>query len=190
MSKNNKSILTKDISDWIITIPITCVGLYLIFTLFYRDMSMHNRTLVDSFIVISQYFPLLYAAIYLFFKAVVSDIVRILRGIRVTMPAAVILAYAFQWFCMWLSYDLLYNGIGTRMGNSSPLKYYLLFKNPILLWIMVDLIVSLLLFVIHSYSRLHVIKTTNSTNSTEFEKLLSNSYLRSFFFFFVVIFLS
>lgn len=138
-------ILHRKISDLVITIPIFVIGFGLISWLFYFDISIHNRSLFDSINDMMASFPILYAAIYLWLRAVVEDIVRIKRRIVVTWPGMVFFVYGFQWVTIWMANDLLYNNMLVRSGIVSPVKTYLLFTKPVLLWIIIDALVWLTL---------------------------------------------
>lgn len=137
-----QNILSSRLSDWWITTPIALVGGGLMVLSFSWDMSMNHRTLWDSFLILTKYFPLQFAAMYLWLRAVLEDVSRIRRKIDIA-PGFVYLTYGMQWVSMWMGYDLLYNSAGTRL-NPSSLRTTVLYQHPTAFWASIDTVVSVI----------------------------------------------
>lgn len=139
-------ILGGKFSDLIITIPIFILIVVSTSYLFVLDAKINDRGFLESFEIIYQKFPLVYAAIYLGLKASIEDFVRIYRHEEVTMPGYAYLAHGLQWFVMFATTDLFYkssyvNAVDTSVGTAS----YLL-GNPLVLWTIADILVSVIYF--------------------------------------------
>jgi len=189
MFKKIKTILYVEISDWVIFVGCFIFGFWLVSNLFVSDMNLHDRSFFESMQIIYQKFPLLFAAIYLFFKALISDYQRIIKGLKIQIPGAVFLSYAFQWWCMWLSYDILFNTPQSRLGTTASLGHYFL-VHPLIAWIIVDGTTEILLSIIKKRKDATITKFARRQLQNDYSKTFSFSIMRSFFSFAIVVLIS
>lgn len=177
------NLFNKKLSDLVITIPIFLAGLIIIIWLFYSDTQTNQRTILESTKVLYLSFPLVFAAMYLWLKAVVEDFTRIKQQISVPIPGMVYLIFAFEWVTIWMANDLLYNSMSIRLGNPSQLKSFLLFNNPIILWIIIDILASMIINLIEKYRKIDFSSPKYSTDKNYVGKLLKQIFLSLISFF-------
>lgn len=174
-----QNVLSSRLSDWWITTPIALVGGGFIVWSFLADMSMNHRTLWGSFVTLIRYFPLQFAAMYLWLRAILEDVSRIRRKIDIA-PGFVYLTYGMQWVSMWMGYDLLYNSIGARL-NPSPTRIIVLYQYPTVFWAGIDVAVSLLIALVRKYV---------PTQESPYKRGVAITWMRSQFTFYLILIIS
>lgn len=171
-----RNFLCKKLSDLIITIPIFLIGFTIIFLLFYFDIQTNKRTLFESFVILYLDFPIIFAAIYLWLMAVIEDFLRINKQISLTMPATVFIMYALEWTTIWMVNNLLYNNIAT-LGKPSQLRSFLLFKYPVIFWVILDILSLTIFNLIMKQRKVDFSLTKFSANKVYEVKLFEKRFL-------------